>query len=125
MSLDQASSPAARRPEGGQVQVLQRALQHFRGRLSENELAELKAEDVVPDANAALAFTAELDRNPSRKGRSIASRLHNVLQSVWEFTTVVDTFVSSNPEIAALVWGSVKFTMKVGWRVSSVNSQGE
>lgn len=114
MSLVQAGSSSAPNPGQGQVQILRKALQHFQNQLSESERAECEEEDVVPDAHAAIAFTAELDRNPARTGASIASRLHSVLQSVHEFTTVVDTFVSSNPEIAALVWGSIKFTMKVG-----------
>ena len=62
-----------------------------------------------------MIFTAQLDRdNQLRKGRGIASRLYSILQSMQTFSTVVDTFVSSHPEIAALVWGSVKLTMLVG-----------
>jgi hypothetical protein len=39
--------------------------------------------------------------------------LHSVLQSVREFSAVIDTFVSSHPEIAALVWGGLKLTIQV------------
>jgi hypothetical protein len=60
-----------------------------------------------------LVFTAQLDSSQQRRGRSIATRLHSVLQSVREFSAVVDTFISSNPEIAALIWGSVKLTIQV------------
>jgi hypothetical protein len=36
-----------------------------------------------------------------------------MLQSIRDYSAIIDTFVSSNPVIAALVWGSVKLTMLV------------
>lgn len=61
-----------------------------------------------------MIFTAQLDHGNQSAGRpDFASRLSTVLQSVQAFSTVVETFVSSHPEIAALVWGSVKLTMLV------------
>jgi hypothetical protein len=67
-----------------------------------------------PDASSILTFTAEVDKvNANRRSRCVSSRLFGILQSIQDFTNVVDTFVSSNPEIAALVWGSVKFTILV------------
>ncbi|CCF36400.1 hypothetical protein CH063_07983 [Colletotrichum higginsianum] len=66
------------------------------------------------DADSVITFTADLDRaNPARKGRSIATRLFSLLQIVQQFNQVVDTYVSSHPEIAALVWGSVKLAFTV------------
>jgi hypothetical protein len=60
-----------------------------------------------------LVLTAQLDRSQDRRGRSIGTRLHSVLQCVRDFSAIIDTFVSSNPTIAALVWGSVKLTIQV------------
>lgn len=94
--------------------ALNSALKDFQGILTEEERRKLGNIGGVPGADAVMIFTAQLDRaNQSRKGRSIASRLYSVLQSVQAFSSVVETFVSSHPEIAALVWGSVKLTMLV------------
>lgn len=96
------------------AQELSSALQSFQSVLSDNQRRELQAIQTVPDADAVLIFTAELDaQNAKRKGRSIATRLYTFLQCARDFSGVVDTFVQSHPEIAALVWGSVKLTILV------------
>lgn len=92
--------------------ALQVALQEFNSILTDEQRNELHRAGPVPDADSVLVFTAQLD-DINRKGRSVATRLHTVLLSVQNFCSVVDTFVSSHPEIAALVWGSVKITMQV------------
>ncbi|KAI1056638.1 hypothetical protein LB507_001461, partial [Fusarium sp. FIESC RH6] len=82
--------------------------------LTPERLAEFDNIRSLPDTDAVLVFTAELDlRRQSQKGKSIASRLFPVLQAVHSFTGVLDTFVSSNPIIAALVWGSLKMTIQI------------
>jgi hypothetical protein len=103
----------------GPEQTLKDAIQDFQSILSNEQRAKLQQIKTIPDPDAVLTFTAQLDySNRSRKGRSIASRLHSVLQSVREFSAIVDTFVSSHPEIAGLVWGSIKLTMLVSlWLV--------
>ncbi|MBE3046758.1 hypothetical protein IMZ48_30360 [Candidatus Bathyarchaeota archaeon] len=93
------------------------ALKSFQGILTVDQRRQLKDIQSVPDADAVLVFTAQLDaQNAKRKGRSIATRLYTFLQCARDFSAVVDTFVQSNPQIAALVWGSVKLTMLVGFR---------
>ena len=65
-------------------------------------------------SDAAMQFTASLDRaNSGRRGASVASRLYALLLAVQSFVGVVDTFVSADPAVAALVWGAVKLTMLV------------
>ncbi|KAI0025622.1 hypothetical protein F4780DRAFT_216112 [Xylariomycetidae sp. FL0641] len=93
---------------------LEEALQSFQNALSAEDKTRLDIIKGVPDADAAITFTAELDReNTHRRGASLASRLYAFMQSMQQFSAVVDTFVSSNPTIAALVWGIVKLTMLV------------
>ncbi|KAG4259266.1 hypothetical protein FPRO03_12942 [Fusarium proliferatum] len=95
-------------------QILQNAIDSFRTVLTPEQLAEFDCIQSVPETDAVLVFTAELDlRRQNKKGKSIASRLFPVLQAVHSFTAIIDTFVSSNPTIAALVWGSVKMTMTI------------
>jgi ATP phosphoribosyltransferase len=113
------SSPSAAVPTTP-AKYLEDAVADFQSILTTDQRTRLREIKIVPDADAVLMFTAQLDYSSrSRKGRSIASRLHSVLQSVREFSAIVDTFVSSHPEIAALVWGSVKLTMEVNMRVMS------
>jgi hypothetical protein len=104
------------KPSESPEKVLEVAIREFETVLPQDKLALLQdmKRDAVPDADAVMVLTAQLDAaSRSRRGRSIASRLHSVLQSVREFSAAIDTFVSSNPEIAALIWGSVKITMDV------------
>ncbi|KAK8053281.1 Ankyrin repeat-containing domain protein [Apiospora saccharicola] len=93
--------------------ALQDATLAFQGVLSDDQRRELLMMRLgsVPDADAILIFTAQLDKN--RKGHSFATRLHRFLSSIRDFCGIVDTYVSAHPEIAALVWGSVKLTMMV------------
>lgn len=99
-------------------QILQNAINSFRTVLTPEQLAEFDCIQSVPETDAVLVFTAELDlRRQNKKGKSIASRLFPVLQAVHSFTSIIDTFISSNPTIAALVWGSVKMTMTVSVRL--------
>ncbi|CAH0035526.1 unnamed protein product, partial [Clonostachys rhizophaga] len=98
--------------------AVEEAIQSFKhvlkGNGLESELQEFEKEDKIPPVDAVLTFTAQLDlANPSRRGRSIATRLHPVLESVRQYTAIVDTFVSSDPKIPALIWGSIKTTLKV------------
>ena len=92
---------------------LAEAVDDFQTILTEDQRTALKKIKSIPDADAVLVFTAELDASQQHRRRSIATRLHSVLASVQQFSAVIDTFVSSNPEIAALVWGSVKLTIQV------------
>lgn len=90
------------------------ALSEFQKALSVEQKAKLLAINTAPDAFAVLQFTSDLDRsNARRRIRCVAGRLQNTLQSVQQFTTIVDTFFSSSPTIAALVWGSLKVTILV------------
>ena len=95
-------------------QTLQEAIRDFQSILAEDQRQQLQRNEGVPDADAVLVFTAELDsRTRNRKGWNIASNLYSVLQSVRDFSAIVDTFVSSHPEIGALVWGSIRVAMLV------------
>ena len=98
----------------GSVRPLAAALDEFKAGLTPEHRAQLQSLNTVPNTAAALRFTAELDdRNSQRRSRGVASRMHDVLQSVQQFSTIVGTFSQSHADIAALIWGSVKFTILV------------
>ncbi|KAI1358385.1 hypothetical protein F5Y08DRAFT_321942 [Xylaria arbuscula] len=93
---------------------LQTALTQFRSALTQDQQIDLLSSNAVPDAESILGFTAGLDaENRRRKGHSVGSRVYTVLRSVRDFCDVIGTFVSSNPQIAALVWGSIRLTMQI------------
>ena len=108
------TSSLARVPAGPR-KSLEDAVADFQSVLTDDQRRKLHSIGTIRDADTVMIFTAQLDRdNQLKKGRGVANRLYSVLQSVQTFSTVVDTFVSSHPEIAALVWGSIKLTMLVG-----------
>jgi hypothetical protein len=98
----------------GPRKSLEDAIEDFQAILTDDQRQKLGSIGAIQDPDTVMIFTTQLDRdNQLKKGRGIASRLSSVLQSVQTFSTVVDTFVASRPEIAALVWGSIKLAMLV------------
>ncbi|KAL7904648.1 hypothetical protein GGI35DRAFT_489723 [Trichoderma velutinum] len=94
------------------TQTLRDSIFDFQRALTDDQQRELQGIKMVPDAIAVLVFTAELDSlNRNRKGRSIASRLHSVLQSVRDFSAAIEAVDSTHLGIASILWGSVKLTM--------------
>lgn len=79
-----------------------------------SKIKRLQGIAAVPDATAIIAFTTQLDNGNANRGSCcVAMRLLKFLQSIQQFTTVMGTFVSSNPVIPALVWGSVNLAVLV------------
>ncbi|RSL50405.1 hypothetical protein CEP54_011945 [Fusarium duplospermum] len=107
-----AQLPARQADQTAAVNDLEKTIASFQAILTDDDrknLQQLKAEP--HDAQSIIMFTARLDRSdPNRKGKSVASRLASFLQTIEQFTPIVDTYIQSNPDIAALVWGSVKLT---------------
>ena len=86
--------------------------------MSPQQRASFQAEG-APGPDAVIRLTTEIDAQQAQScQRCIGTRLQYLLESVQNFSSIVDTFVSSNPNTAALVWGSVKFAMLIAMRVS-------
>ena len=108
------STPRTDNTDGSVTKSLEIALSEFGSVLTDDERKQLQQIKGVPDASAALVFTAKLDSsNSTRRGKSIGARAYSMLQSIQQFSAIVDTFISVHPDIAALVWGSVKLTVLV------------
>ncbi|TFB02951.1 Ankyrin repeat domain-containing protein 50 [Trichoderma ghanense] len=96
------------------TKVLQDAILEFQTILTPEQRCELRKARNVPDVDAVLIFTAELDLlNRNRNGISVASRLLSLLQSVRDFSAVVETLGSAHNGLAPLIWGIVRLTMLV------------
>ncbi|KAI9866921.1 MAG: hypothetical protein M1813_000318 [Trichoglossum hirsutum] len=88
------------------------ALRDFQDILSPDQKRDLLAQATVPDAAAVIILTAEIDnQNAKRRSRRVATRLNTFLESVQQFSSVANTFISPSPNMAALLWGSVKLAI--------------
>lgn len=90
------------------------AIDGFQAVLTPEQKVEFLAHSGKPDATSVILFMTKIDdENATRRQRGVSSRLFGVLESIRGFSEIVDTFVSSHPNIAALVWGSIKFVILV------------
>ncbi len=93
--------------------TLVQALNDYETILSDDARIQLHSQG-TPDVMAALNLATTIDaKNTSHRRQCIGPRLITFLESVQQFSSVVDTFVSSHPDIAALVWGGLKLTLLV------------
>ncbi|PNP74360.1 hypothetical protein FNYG_12409 [Fusarium nygamai] len=111
------SNGSSSQPDGSAaVTKLKDAVAHFQAMLTDDDRMRLQGLKKLPHgAQSIIAFTAELDKQQdgNRRGKSIASRLTSFLQIIQQFTPVIDTYIQSNPDISALIWGSIKLTFMV------------
>jgi hypothetical protein len=114
LSLFRPRSPVPPAITTPPTDALDAALKSFQDCLDSEQKAKLQAIKAVPDAHAVAEFTHQLDQeNAKRKSRCVAARISPLLESVQQFSGVVETFVSSHPQVAALIWGSVKLVLQV------------
>ena len=103
------TDPALLKPE---IKLAQ-ALHDYETILSDEDKSQLHSQG-FPDATAAIKLTTLIDEKcSSRRSKCMGPRLITFLESIQQFSRVVDVFVSSHPEVAALVWGGVKLALLV------------
>lgn len=99
---------------------LKQALTDFGDILTGEQKQQFQAGSTKPDISSVIAFVGEIDaNNSSTTRRCVAPRLYTFLDALQQFSRVVDTFVSSNPAIAALIWGGVKTTILIAGNIAS------
>lgn len=82
---------------------LAEALRDYETILSDEDKNELHRHG-LPDAMSAINLTTLIDRKcSSDRSQCLGPRLITFLESIQQFSQVVDTLVSSHPEFAALV----------------------
>ncbi|KAL0633009.1 hypothetical protein Q9L58_008115 [Maublancomyces gigas] len=109
LPLTSSSSPAQHK--------LEQALANFHCILTPEELSNLPV--TSPDALSMVKLTAEIDaKGKNRTLRRCGSYFDSLLESIMLYSGVADTLVSSNPQIAALVWGSVKIVILAAHNLS-------
>lgn len=93
--------------------ALTQALDDYEKILSDEDRSQLHSQG-SPDATAAINLTTLIDRKcSSRRRQCMGPRLITFLESIQQISQTVDVFVSSHPEVAALVWGGVKLALLV------------
>lgn len=93
--------------------ALAQALKDYETILSDEEKNHFHTQ-AVPNATAAINLTTLIDREcNSRRRQCMGPRLITFLESIQQFSTILDTFVSSHPEMAALLWGGVKVALVI------------
>ena len=98
--------------------TLVQALNDYEAILSDEDKTQLHSQG-APDVMAALNLATTIDdKNTSHRRQCMGQRMITFLESVQQFSSIVDTFVSSHPEIAALVWGGLKLTLLVRISIS-------
>lgn len=110
LTLRSVSRPTSTNP----THYLNKAIQDFEAALTKDERKRYRSNCNVPNAQTVLDFVSEIDINSrGRGGWCVATRLITFLDTVQRFLIVIDTFVSSNPGIASLVWGGIKTTILI------------
>ncbi|KAL6713035.1 hypothetical protein ACLMJK_009431 [Lecanora helva] len=88
------------------------ALRDYESILSDADRSKLHSQG-PPDATAAVNLATQIDRDcSSRRSRCMGPRLITFLESIQQFSQVVETFVSSHPEVAALASKAVLIPFK-------------
>ena len=98
------------------------ALERFQDSLPLDQRDQFRA-IATPTVSDVVSLTDEVNKkDSSRKSRVWAQRTKGILESVQQYSAVVDTFVQANPAISALVWGSIKFVILVAGPESTVGT---
>ena len=96
------------------------ALGQFQGCLTPDQRDQFRAIG-TPTVADVVSLTNEVNKkDSSRKSRVWAQRTRGILDSVQQYSAVVDTLVQANPAISGLVWGSIKFVILVAGPESTV-----
>lgn len=91
---------------------LQQALEGFYRILTPEEFSKFSG--TSPGVGSILDLTSEVNgRGKERTLRRWASYFEPFLEAIQLYSGAIETFVSSNPRVAALVWGSAKIVIIV------------
>ncbi|KAK6358579.1 hypothetical protein TWF730_007905 [Orbilia blumenaviensis] len=92
---------------------LEKSIEDFKLSLKPEDYHTLK-NYLDPSAEDVTTFVKDLDERlqEKQKRRAIQSpQFTAFLRSMQQFSSIVDTCIQSNPEIAALIWGGIKFVL--------------
>jgi len=122
-SIIPSRSPSPAQDSSYAIKELESTIAGFQAILTDDDRKMLQQLKTAPhDAQSIILFTAELDgADTGRRGKSVATRLASFLQTIQQFTPIVDTYIQSNPDISALIWGSIRLTFLVCSQSSKIS----
>jgi hypothetical protein len=95
--------------------ILNQALEGFHNNLSAKQKAEFELiSGGTPKPEDVSALVAKINlKDSKRKSRICADKLRTILDPTQQYCAVVDTFIQSNPTLAASVWRAAKIFILV------------
>jgi len=111
--------PAQQTPQSGPTASLEDALRCFEDVLTNEQRRQFKIYTSKPDASSVIVFIGNVDASNQSRKKSVSLRLQPFLEATHQFTGIVETFVSSNPRVAALLWGGVKTAILAANNIAS------
>ncbi|CZR62722.1 uncharacterized protein PAC_12619 [Phialocephala subalpina] len=109
-----AAAQATSEGDAGPKELFQRVFTTFRNSLTEDEKREFQA---YPDSVSMLASVKQVFENhPLRRSQlgRLFQKLGDLAGRLAPYFETVNTLVSSHPEYAALVWGTLRFLFTLG-----------
>ncbi|KAF8247081.1 hypothetical protein K440DRAFT_661691 [Wilcoxina mikolae CBS 423.85] len=106
-------SKPAKSTELTAAEVFQHAVERYLSRLPESQSLDIELFRTTPAELLEEARAMEATARKNSRIQRVAERLKRPIERLERFARVVDACVQSNPTIAALVWGGLKFLMQV------------
>jgi hypothetical protein len=114
LSFARMASSMARRPgnpSNAQPSVFLTSCETLKAMLSDHQRRTFANGDAKQALDAARRL--DDDNRDDSRFRSSMSTVNDWIVGVQRYFSVVDTFVSAKPEVAALVWGGIRFLIEV------------
>lgn len=104
------------RPTG--ESMLQQAIKDFTEVLSPTEKTAIQ-NGPSPERKNILELTTAINDKVllNFQAKRYVGRVQQFLETLQRFWPIIDTFVSSDPKVSALVWGSLRLLIMVGTRL--------
>ena len=86
----------------------------FRSRLTKEDLGLLQGVDSVGDLEHAIRAIEK--KQSARKSIRNINKIRPFIASLEQYASVIEVFVTTKPEILALLWGPIKLCLQVSLR---------
>ncbi|KAK6343723.1 hypothetical protein TWF730_011312 [Orbilia blumenaviensis] len=110
--MSQPAGPAVSVSNEPGKQRLTAALVNFQSQLDPTDQVTL-SQTSQPDVAAVTEFAATFNNRSNLKRKRLGDKIQPFLLFIQSFSDVVGVYIQSEPKVAALVWGSVKFVLQI------------
>lgn len=95
----------------------EQAKQNYIATLSPKEVRAIENVGSMDDLTEKISTLQQGYQNTSSGGvplPNLLTRAEPLILQLQSFSAIIGTFIQSNPDIAALIWGSLAFVLEVG-----------